>query len=303
MSASIARFRGLRPFVVAAAVLGLAATSACSSQAGRQNATDSDVNVSASTDFAAGTTMAKLSKAGKIRVGTKFDQPLFGLKNPVSGAPEGFDVEVAKIIAGAMGIPANKIEWVEAVSANREPFIEQGRVDMVLATYTINDERKKVISFGGPYLVAGQSLMVRSGNPKKIQGLGDLAGKKVCSVEGSASSQNVRDRAPKANVVLFDAYSKCADALKNGQVDAVTTDDTILAGLKSKDPGSFDLIGKTFTEEPYGVGVKKSDDAFVKFIDETLQKAFDDGDWAKAWDRTAGKVLGKAPSAPDLNSY
>jgi glutamate transport system substrate-binding protein len=294
--------RVLRTLGTVLAVLVVTAGTACSSQAGDQTGGKSDVQVATSATFAAGTTMAKLKEAGKIRVGTKFDQPLFGLKNPVTGTPEGFDIEVAKLVAGAMGIPADKIEWVETVSANREPFIEQGRVDMVLATYTINEARKKVISFGGPYLVAGQGLMVKAGNPAKIDGLETLTGKKVCSVEGSASSQNVRDRNPKATLVLFDAYSKCADALKNGQVDAVTTDDTILAGLKSKDTTAFDLVGKTFTKEPYGIGVKKDDTAFVTFIDDTLTKSFANGEWAKAWDRTAGKVLGPAPAVPDLNS-
>jgi glutamate transport system substrate-binding protein len=296
------RARFPRALGAALAVLAVTVVAACNSPAGDQAGDKSDVQVAASASFAPGTTMAKLQQAGKIRVGTKFDQPLFGLKNPVTGGPEGFDVEVAKLIAGAMGISADKIEWVETVSANREPFIEQGRVDMVLATYTINETRKKVISFGGPYYVAGQSLMVKAGNPAKIQGLEQLPGKKVCSVEGSASSTNVRNRVPSAQLVLFDAYSKCADALKNGQVDAVTTDDTILAGLKSKDSSSFDLVGQPFTKEPYGIGVRHDDTAFVTFIDATLTKSFADGEWAKAWDRTAGKVLGPAPAAPDLNS-
>jgi glutamate transport system substrate-binding protein len=303
MSVHIARPHRLGMLSMFVALLALSGVSACSSKAGQEPTAGSDTKVVASASFAPDTTMAKLQKAGKIRVGTKFDQPLFGLKNPVTGNPEGFDVEIAKLIAGAMGISAEKIEWVETVSANREPFIEQGRVDMVLATYTINDKRKQVVSFGGPYLIAGQSLMVKAGNPEKIEGLEQLPGKKVCSVEGSASSQNVRDRVPTVNLVLFDAYSKCADALKNGQVDAVTTDNTILAGLRSKDPDSFQLVGTTFTKEPYGVGVKKDDTAFVAFIDQTLKKAFDNGDWANAWDRTAGKVLGKAPAVPDLDSY
>ena len=296
------RPRLARVLGTALAVLAVTAATACNSQAGDEAGGKSDVKVEASATFAAGTAMERIQKAGKLVVGTKFDQPLFGLKNPVTNTPEGFDIEVAKLIAGAMGIPADKIEWVETVSANREPFIQQGRVDMVIATYTINDARKKVISFGGPYLVAGQGLMVKAGNPLKITGVESLAGKKVCSVEGSASSTNVRSRAPQAQLVLFDAYSKCADALKNGQVDVATTDDTILAGLKSKDPTAFELVGKTFTKEPYGIGVKHDDTAFVTFIDDTLEKSFNDGEWARAWDRTAGKVLGPAPDFPDLDS-
>ncbi len=247
--------------------------------------------------------MAQIHDAGVLRIGTKFDQPLFGLKNPITGSPEGFDAEMGKLIAAQIGIPADKIEWVETVSANREPFLEQGRVDAVIATYTINDKRKEVIDFGGPYYVAGQSLMVQAGNPESITVPDDLAGKNVCSVEGSASSTNIRDLVPSTNVVLFDSYSKCADALKNGQVQAVTTDNTILAGLRSLDPESFELVDTTFTQEPYGIGIAQGREDFVAFVDDTLQNAFDEGDWSTAWDNTAGKILGDAPAPPSLDSY
>ena len=292
----------LRPLGVVVAVVAATLLAACNSAAGDQTAGGGPATVDTAASFAPDSTMAKLQKANKITIGTKFDQPLFGLKNPMTNKPEGFDVEIGKMLAAAMGISADNIEWVETVSANREPFIQQGRVDMVLATYTINEARKQIISFGGPYLVAGQRLMVKSGNPLKIQAPADLAGKKVCSVQGSASSTNIKQKSPNATVVLFDAYSKCADALKNGQVDAMTTDDTILAGLKSLDPDSFELVGEAFTKEPYGIGVKKDDPAFVTFIDDELTRSFQDGRWAKAWDATAGKVLGKAPAAPDLDS-
>jgi len=247
--------------------------------------------------------MARIQDAGTIRIGTKFDQPLFGLKNPITGNPEGFDAEMGKLIAAKLGIPANKIEWVETVSANREPFLEQGRVDAVIATYTINDKRKQVIDFGGPYYIAGQSLMVQAGNPEAITGPDDLSGKNVCSVEGSASSTNIRDLVPTTNVVLFDSYSKCSDALKNGQVQAVTTDNTILAGLRSLDPDSFELVDTTFTQEPYGIGIAKGREDLVAFIDDSLQQAFDNGEWSTAWDDTAGKILGDAPAPPRLDSY
>src|SRR5215212_3775551 len=202
--------------------------------------------------FPEGTTMARLKSAGKVTVGTKFDQPLFGLKN-LQGKPEGFDVEVAKLIAGEMGISADNITWVETVSANREPFIQQGKVDYVVATYTINDKRKQVVDFAGPYYEAGQDIMVAKGNPEQIKGPEDLAGKNVCSVEGSTPAQNIRDNYPQAQLTLFDVYSKCADALSAGQVDAVTTDNVILTGLVAASDGKFELVDKPFTEEPYGI--------------------------------------------------
>ena len=253
-------------------------------------------------NFAAGSTMERLNKAGKVKVGTKFDQPLFGLKN-LEGKPEGFDVEIAKLIAGEMGIAADKITWVETVSANREPFIQQDKVDFVVATYTINDERKQVVDFAGPYYEAGQDIMVAKGNPEGIGGPDDLAGKKVCSVTGSTPAENIRENYPEADLTEFDVYSKCAEALKNGQVQAVTTDNVILLGLISQDEESFELVGEPFTKEPYGIGLKKGDTEFRNFINDTLQKAYDDGRWLAAWDATAGKVAPEKPTPPTIDRY
>jgi glutamate transport system substrate-binding protein len=202
-----------------------------------------------------------------------------------------------------MGIAPDKIQWVETVSANREPFIQQGKVDYVVATYTINDERKKVVDFAGPYYEAGQDIMVAKGNPEGIAGPDDLAGKKVCSVTGSTPAENIRTNYPDAQLTEFDVYSKCAEALKNGQVQAVTTDNVILLGLISQDPEAFELVGKPFTEEPYGIGLKKGDDQFRTFINDTLQKAFDDGRWLAAWDATAGKVATEQPTPPTIDRY
>ena len=252
--------------------------------------------------FAEGSTMAKLQQAGKVRVGTKFDQPLFGQKN-LDGNLEGFDVEIAKIIAGELGIQPSGIEWVEAVSANREPFIQQDKVDYVVATYTINDKRKQVVDFAGPYYQAGQDIMVAKGNPEGIGGPDDLAGKKVCSVTGSTPAENIRTNYPKAQLTEFDVYSKCAEALKNGQVQAVTTDNVILLGLISQDQEAFELVAKPFTKEPYGIGLKKGDTAFRNFINDTLEKAEQDGRWQKAWDATAGKVAKEKPTPPTIDRY
>jgi glutamate transport system substrate-binding protein len=252
--------------------------------------------------FPAGSTMARLQQAGKVRVGTKFDQPLFGQKN-LEGKLEGFDVEIAKVITGEMGIDPSKIEFVESVSANREPFIQQGKVVFVVATYTIYDKRKKLVDFAGPYYVAGQDIMVKKGNPLGIKSPDDLAGKKVCSVTGSTPAENIRTKYPDAKLTEFDVYSKCAEALKNGQVDAVTTDNVILLGLISKDQEAFELVGKPFTKEPYGIGVKKGDTQFRNFVNDALEKAFQDGRWKQAWDATAGKVAKEAPTPPEVDRY
>ncbi len=251
--------------------------------------------------FDSGTTMAKLAKAGTIRVGTKFDQPGFGLKG-LDGKMQGFDVEVAKILAGGLGIKPDNIKWVEAPSKTREEVIEQGKVDMVVATYTINDERAKRVTFAGPYYVAGQQLMVKSDNDK-INGPDDLKSnpdQKVCSVTGSTPSENIKKYlASDSQLVLFDVYDKCADALRTGQVQVVTTDNVILLGFVSKSNGKFKLVGEQFTKEPYGIGIKKGDVKFCEFINKTLKDNEDA--YNKAWQSTAGKVKGasaaKLPAA------
>jgi glutamate transport system substrate-binding protein len=255
--------------------------------------------------FEAGTTMAKLNEAGSMTIGTKFDQPLFGLVGP-DGKPVGFDVEIGKIIAAELGIAADKIKWTETVSANREPFIENGQVDIVVATYTINDTRKEVVDFAGPYYEAGQDLLVLTGNPEGIKGpefFTENTDKKVCTVTGSTSANNIAKYATGPDQILTaETYSACLEPLRNGDVVAVTTDNVILAGLADQNPGEFEVVGKPFTAEPYGIGLKKGDDAFRNFINDTLEAAYKDGRWEAAWKDTAGKVLA-TPEPPAVDRY
>ena len=249
--------------------------------------------------------MATIQAKGKLVVGTKFDQPLFGLKNPTNNQVEGFDVEVAKIIARAIfgSDITNKVEYQEATSKVRETVIQDGKVDIVVATYTINDERKKVVDFAGPYYVAGQDILVKKANTT-ITGVESLAGKKVCTVQGSTSLTNVQKTAPQADVsITFDKYSLCVEALKDGRVEAVTTDNVILLGFINDDPANLKLVNKPFTTEPYGIGLKKDDAAFRTFVNDTLEKAYKDGSWKKAWDDTAGKTGQAAPTPPAVNRY
>ena len=259
-----------------------------------------DVEVEESPEFESGTTMAEIAERGTVTVGTKFDQPGFGLLG-LEDTPEGFDVEIAKIIAAEMGIAPEDIEWVETPSAVREEVIERGEVDYVVATYTINDERKERISFAGPYYVAGQQLMVMADNDT-IQGPEDLADNpdaKVCSVTGSTPSEQIREYLANPNqLVLFDVYDKCADALRTGQVDVVTTDNVILLGFVSESDGEFKLVGEQFTDEPYGIGIEKGDTEFCEFINQALQDNEDA--YNEAWESTAGQVEGvEAPTLPE----
>jgi glutamate transport system substrate-binding protein len=262
-------------------------------------------DVKTDTTFAAGSTMQKLKDAKKVRVGTKFDQPGFGLKG-LDGKPAGFDVEMAKIIASELGLKADQIEWTETPSAVREQVIEQDKVDYVVATYTINDARKQRIGFAGPYYVAGQHLMVRS-DETSITGPDSFKtnNKKVCSVTNSTPAGNIKKFLGNEaqQLVLFDGYQKCVDALAGKQVDAVTTDNVILLGYVAKNEGKFKLAGSKFTDEPYGIGVKKDDTTFRNFINDVLERAFRDGRYEKAWKDTAGKFDPNLPAPPSVNRY
>jgi glutamate transport system substrate-binding protein len=256
--------------------------------------------------FPAGSTMERLAKAKAITVGVKFDQPGLGNKNPSTGKIEGFDIEIAKIIAGQLGIDYNngsQFKPTEAISKNREPFIQQGTVDMVVATYSITDKRKKLVAFAGPYYVTGQQLLIRKTDQDKIKGPQDLAGKKVCSVTGSTPIANIEKNYPKALVTGLGTYSECVEQLENNTVDVVTTDGAILLGFAARNPEKLIVVGDEFSEEKYGIGVKKEDTAFRNFINDSLEKAFKNGDWKKAYDATLGKSGTKAPEPPAVSRY
>lgn len=255
----------------------------------------------AQTTFAAGTTMATLQQRGTLKVGVKYDQPLFGEKG-LSGGPEGLDIEMAKIVAAKLGIPAEKIEFQEAASKNREPFLQQGTVDLVIATYTINDTRKQIVDFAGPYYVTGQSLMVRK-DDTTINSKADLTGKTVCSVTGSTPLERIRKEAPQATVIEFDTYGKCATAVENKQADAVTTDEAILLGLVSKNKEAFKVVGEQFSKEPYGIGLKKGDTAFRTFLNDTIEASYKDGSYQAALKKTVGTVQDDLPAGPPVDRY
>jgi glutamate transport system substrate-binding protein len=252
-----------------------------------------------------GSTAQAIQKKGKLTVGTKFDQPGFGKKS-LADEPQGFDVEVAKLVAkGIFGDNIDgKVEFVEAQSRVREDYIQQGKVDFIVATYSITAERKQKVGFAGPYLIAGQALLVKK-TDNAITGPDSLAGKKVCSVRGSTPLKKIVELAPQADVSLvFDAYGDCVEALKDGRIDAVTTDDQILLGYASENPDTLKVVGKPFSQELYGIGLKLEDKDFRNFVNDQLQKSYDNGSWAKAYADTIGaKTNATVPSPPPLDRY
>ncbi|BBY77913.1 glutamate-binding protein [Mycolicibacterium parafortuitum] len=235
-----------------------------------------------------------------IVIGTKFDQPGLGQKNP-DGTMSGFDVDVATYVAGELGYTPDQIEWKESPSAQRENLIQNGQVDFIAATYSITDARKEKVSFAGPYLITGQSLLVRSDNTD-ITGEASLENNKIlCSVSGSTPAQKIKDKYQGVQLQQYDTYSACIDALKNGAVDAVTTDEVILAGYAAQTPGAFKIVGEPFSEERYGIGLKRDDAELKTKIDDALQKMFDSGAWKEAFDKNLGPAGITAPAPPALD--
>ncbi|AUZ87592.1 ABC transporter substrate-binding protein [Arthrobacter agilis] len=217
--------------------------------------------------------------AETVRIGIKFDQP--GLGYDEGGSYSGFDVDVAKYVANELGYTEKQIEFVEAPSANRENLLSNSQVDMIFATYSITDTRKETVDFAGPYFVAGQDLLVPTDSD--IAGPEDLEGKNLCSVTGSTSAQKIKDQYPGVQLVEQPGYAECVTAMGGGQIDAVTTDDIILAGLAAQESnaGKFKVVGNTFSEENYGVGLPKGSD-MCEDINAAITKMIDDGAWEEA---------------------
>jgi glutamate transport system substrate-binding protein len=235
----------------------------------------------------------------KITIGIKFDQPGIGQKTPQGYA--GFDVDVATYVAKKLGYSADQIEWKESKSADRETMLKRGDVDFIAASYSITPERQKLVDFAGPYLLAHQDVLVRA-DDTSIKTAADLNKAKLCSVTGSTSAQNVKDKlAPKAQLQKYPTYSACLTGLQNKVIDALTTDDSILAGYASQSQfkGKFKLGGLKMTNENYGIGVKKGSDLKAK-INKALEDMVADKSWDKAVEKNFGPANYKNEPAPKI---
>lgn len=210
-----------------------------------------------------------------LSIGIKYDQPGLGLME--GDTPSGFDVDVAIAVAGELGYTEDQITWTEAPTPQRETLLETGQVDMIFATYSITDERKERVQYAGPYLVAGQDLLVAADN-EEINGPEDLEGTVLCSVTGSTPAERVSEEYPGVQLQEYDTYSLCVEALASGAVDALTTDDTILAGYAAQEEwaGQFRVVGAPFSEELYGVGLPQDSDQCEE-INEILTGLYEDG--------------------------
>ncbi|SFB37698.1 amino acid ABC transporter substrate-binding protein, PAAT family [Amycolatopsis marina] len=244
------------------------------------------------------TVLQKAQDDKKLTIGIKYDQPGLGLKTP-DGQFVGFDVDVAKYVAKELGVEESGIEWKQAPSAQRENLIEKGEVDLIFATYSITDSRKEKVLFAGPYFVAHQDLLVRA-DEADITGPETLEGKKLCSVKGSTSAQNVADEYPGVALQNFGGYSECLTGLENGAVDAVTTDDVILAGYAAGEAGKFKLVGNGFSDENYGVGLKKGDTESRDAINAAILKMQEEGAWKAAAETHFAPAGYEVPEPPAI---
>ena len=249
--------------------------------------------------------MSKLQTNGKIRVGTQEDNTPFSVKIPTTSKWEGFDVDVArelaKAIFGSAADPDAFIEYVPVVSATRIPSLTDGKADVIIKTFTITEERKQQIDFSDVYFITGQRILVKKDNTT-IKEAADLAGKTVCAQKGSTSEQNMTKATDgKAKPLLLDSYPACLLALQQGQADAVSTDETILFGLVKQDPNTK-IVGKPFSDEPYGIGMKKDSGGdrkgFVAFMNTWVGQLISSGTWAKLYEKHITPVSNDKKQTP-----
>ncbi|MGW0365130.1 glutamate ABC transporter substrate-binding protein [Streptomyces sp. NPDC002990] len=237
----------------------------------------------------------------KVVIGIKFDQPGVGLKTP-DGKYTGFDVDVATYVAKELGYEPGQIEFKQAVSSERENLISNGDVKFIVASYSINEKRKEKVDFAGPYFLAHQDLLVRA-DDTSITKAEDLNKKKLCSVAGSTSAQNVKNKlAPEADLKEEQGYSECLTGLENKSLDALTTDNSILAGYAAQEnnKGKFKLVGLNLSNENYGIGLKKGDTELQTKINAALKKMVSDGSWEAAVKKNFGPADFKSEPAPQI---
>jgi glutamate transport system substrate-binding protein len=245
--------------------------------------------------FPADSTLGKIQAKGQITIGVKFDVPPFGFKNPQTDEVEGFDVELGKAVAEKLGVEPN---FIEAISDNRIPFLQDGTADLILSTMTINEERAEQIDFSDPYFIARGRVLVKEDSD--ITGVADLAGRKVCTALGSTYEANLKKQAPDADLQLVDSYSECLELIQNGAVEAVSTDDVILTGMIIQDD-TLKLVGEELTQEPYGAGIKKGETELVDFVNQVFQEMKDDGRWNEIYENWVGKYTGEPGTPPNIS--
>lgn len=283
--------RGMRRWRWAVAALSLVALlgTACGDDAVTPSGGGGEVE-----EFGADTTMGKIQEKGKIVIGVKYDVPPFGFENPQSGEIEGFDVDLGTAIADRLGVEP---KFVEAISDNRIPFLQDGTVDLILSTMTITTDRDADIDYSNPYFIAHGRIAVYEGSD--IAGTDDFdADSRICTALGSTYETTIIPKvAPDSKIEAVDGYSDCVELLQNGAVDAEITDNIILAGQKAQDD-KISLVGEDLTTDPYGIGVPDGDTDMQEFVNSVLDEMLSNGEWEAIYNTWVGTVTGEEPEIP-----
>ncbi|CAN5192939.1 glutamate ABC transporter substrate-binding protein [soil metagenome] len=239
-----------------------------------------------------GSTMKKIQDRGRLIVGVSQDKYAIGFLNPLTNELEGFDVEMAKAMAKAIFGNENKLQIIAVASADRIPLIKAGKVDMVISTFTINAKRKEEINFSEVYYMSGQKILVHKDSPAKS--IADLSGQRVCAPAGSTSAKGIVTANPAAKLVETVEFTDCLAMFMMRQVDAISTDDVILAGLAKQDPFAK-VVGPSFSAEPYGIGMSKDQPDLVRFVNGVLVQMKSDGSWKRIYDKWFGAMGATEP--------
>lgn len=243
----------------------------------------------------AGSTMAEIRAKGRLVVGVDQNTFQFGYRNPFTGNVEGFDIDMAKQITQAIFGTTEALQLRVLTSSQRIPALQEGQVDIVIRTMTINCERLADVEFSSVYYEAKQRVLVKEGSG--ITGVDTLGGKKVCATEGSTSLARIAAAASKPVPVQVPNWTDCLVMLQQNQVDAVSTDDTILGGLAAQDPFT-EMVGDSIGAEPYGMAMPKGQTDFVRFVNAVIQRMRTDGTWTATYNRWLADLLGPAPAPP-----
>ncbi|HIY66452.1 MAG TPA: glutamate ABC transporter substrate-binding protein [Candidatus Agrococcus pullicola] len=285
--------------ITSLAAVGAAAALVLAGCAGGGGGGDQPWEVADDVELEGSPTLDAIQARGSIVIGVKEDQPGLGYLDAATGERSGFDVDIARWMAAELGFDEDQIEYSAIPSANREQELVNGNIDMYVGTYSITDDRKEQIDFAGPYAITGQGLLVSADNDT-IQSDEDLTSDvTVCSATGSTPIQNIRDNYD-ATPMEYDTYSQCIAQVEDGGADAVTTDELILLGYAAQSPDTLQIVGEPFSEELYGIGVPKGDDAFREFLNDALENGGDI--WTAIWDNNLG-ATGIEGDQPAVDRY
>lgn len=265
------------------------------------NATQSFTPGGSVDDLRAGA-LEQIRERNRLIAGVSADSFLLGSNNPFTGEIEGFDIDLVNAIAAAIfGTATGHVELRVITAAERIPLLEEGEIDIVARNMTMNCDRWEQVAFSAEYYRAGQKTLVRrdlaeGANP--VDTLKELDGLRVCAPDGTTSLQNLVDRAPRAEVVTAVNHTECLAKLQRGEADAITGDDTVLAGLAAQDPYAVVPDQEAFTAEPYGIAVNEDDRALARFINAVLEEMRADGSWQESYDRWLRPTLGQGTGQP-----